>query len=168
MPREERRQAKVAAGYFLLACQTGDEQALYNAAAMLDETYGGWTVAMRAVTRQIQSVSTGVRHAFIQIWIERKMLALTVNDHRAMCDAARILPPPYQGLAVQLFRGASAQERRSGVPTGYRGHQTSALPRILLVAGSSGKAVVSCSRHWRHPQRSFARSIIPSYLPLRS
>jgi hypothetical protein len=112
--REERRQAKVAAGYFLRACQTGDEQALYNAAAMLDETYGGWTVAMRAMTRQIQSVCAGVRHAFIQIWIERKMSALTINDHRAMCDAARILLPPYQGLAVQLFRGASAQERRRG------------------------------------------------------
>jgi hypothetical protein len=44
----------------------------------------------------------------------RKMLPLTVGDHRALCDAAR-LSLPNSGPAVRLFRGAGAFERRRGI-----------------------------------------------------
>ena len=40
------------------------------------------------------------------------MLSLRVADHRALCDAARVLLPSYKGPAIRLFRGSSANERR--------------------------------------------------------
>src|SRR4029077_9200884 len=41
-----------------------------------------------------------------------KTLPRRVGDHRALCDAARVLLPKYRGPAVHLFRGAGALERR--------------------------------------------------------
>jgi len=91
---------------------TGNAEAVEGAAQLLNETVGGWTIAMRAVARRVQSVSQEVQHAFLPVSVEHKTLSLTVGDHRALCDAARILLPRYQGSAVRLFRGASAGERR--------------------------------------------------------
>ena len=110
--RNQRRAAKDAADCFVRVCQTGKAEAVEGAAQLLDETVSGWTVAIRAVGRRLQSVTPEVQQAFLPVWVQHKMLSLTVGDHRALCDAARILLPRYQGPAVQLFRGAGAGERR--------------------------------------------------------
>jgi hypothetical protein len=109
---ERRRAAKDAADCFVRVCQIGKAEAVEGAAQLLDETVSGWTVAMRAVARRLQSVSPEVQQAFLSVWVEHKRLSPTVGDHRALCAAARILLPPYNGPAVRLFRGAAAGERR--------------------------------------------------------
>jgi hypothetical protein len=110
--RKERHAAKDAADCFVRVCQTDKAEAMEGAAQLLNETVSGWTVAMHAVARRLQSVSPEIQQAFLSVWVEHKMLPLTVGDHRALCDAARILLPPYHGPAVRLFRGAAAGERR--------------------------------------------------------
>jgi hypothetical protein len=67
---------------------------------------------MRKVARDVRAVSPQIQSAFQGEWIERKMLPLLVGDHRALCNAARLLLPKYSGPPVRLFRGAGAAERR--------------------------------------------------------
>jgi hypothetical protein len=111
--REERRTDRAAAIAFVRACKVGDAEMLYRAAQMLDETtITGWTIAMRKIAREVSVVSPDVQAAFLDVWIQRKMLPLTVGDHRALCSAARVLMPLYVGPSVRLFRGASSSERR--------------------------------------------------------
>jgi len=114
--RKERRAAKAAAESFVRACRTGDVAALYAAVNLINETtVGGWTVAMRAVARQVQTVSPEIQQAFLAVWIESKVLRLYVSDDLALCAAARVLLPSYQGPGVRMFRGASAGERRQRI-----------------------------------------------------
>lgn len=111
---EERRRARMVAGKFVRACQTGDCDAFYDAVDEIAEwTVGGWTVAMRKAARDLKEpVSPEIQSAFLVVWIKYKMLPLKVGDHRALCTALRLLLPPYRGPAVRLYRGASAGERR--------------------------------------------------------
>jgi hypothetical protein len=111
--KEERRADRVAAKAFVRVCMTGDADLVEVAASLLDaETITGWTIAIRKIAREVSEVSPDVRSAFLSVWIQRKMLPLTVGDHRALCTAARVLMPPYSGPPLRLFRGASAGERR--------------------------------------------------------
>ena len=113
MTTKERRAAKTAAKAFVRACQTGDVAALYAAVnSIAGTTVGGWTATMRAVARQVETVSPGIQQAFLHVWIENNILPFRADDHRALCDAARVLLPSYRGPAVRLFRGAWADERR--------------------------------------------------------
>jgi hypothetical protein len=110
--RKELRAAVTAAALFVRACQTGDVEALYQAVNLINDTVGGWAVAMRMVARKVLRVSPKIQSAFQDVWIQSKMLPLRVGDNRALCRAARVLMPRYRGPAVRLFRGTDASERR--------------------------------------------------------
>src|SRR6185437_13961263 len=48
------------------------------------------------------------------IWIESKMLPLTVGNRRILANALRVLMPcDYAGPALTLYRGAGERERRT-------------------------------------------------------
>lgn len=110
---QERRTAKLTSNAFVRACQPGNAAELRELVGQFSVHVGCWTAAIRAVARRLRSLSPKIQKAFLGIWIESKMLGLSVDDHRALCDAARVLLPSYRGPAVRLFRGASAGERRS-------------------------------------------------------
>ena len=111
--RNEERARRTAAADFVRACQSGDVHKLYEAVDFINErTVGGWTTAIRKLAREIRVVSPDIQYAFQRVWIESKMLPRRVDDHPALCEAARILLPKYQGPPVRLFRGAGAAERR--------------------------------------------------------
>lgn len=110
--RRERRAAKDAAHIFTRACQTSDIETFYAAVNRINNQVDAWLVAMRKVAREVRAVSPAIQSAFQRVWIESKMLPLSVGDHRALCDAARLLLPKYSGPAIRLFRGAGAAERR--------------------------------------------------------
>ncbi len=110
--RDERRQDRLAAVAFVQACRDGDAEAMLYAVDQINETVSGWTVGIRKLARELTNVSDDIRRAFLQVWIETKMLPLTVGDHRALCTAARVLLPPYRGAGARLFRGANTDERR--------------------------------------------------------
>jgi hypothetical protein len=62
---------------------------------------------------RLPSVTPEVRDAFLRIWIEHKMLSLTVGNRRVMANALRVLlPGDYTGPPLTLYRGASGSERR--------------------------------------------------------
>ncbi len=109
--REDRRAAKAATGHFVRACRDGDVAALRAAVARVNGTVDGWVVALRSLTRNVQSVSPDIQQAFLEVWMGKR-LSLSVGDHRVLCNAARILLPGYQGPAVRLFRGTRASERQ--------------------------------------------------------
>jgi len=110
----ERLGAQAGAERFVRACQTGDVAALSDAAHFINEnTVGGWNAAMRAVGRQVQTVSPEIQQAFLSVvWLQSNNLRGRVGDDRALCAAARVLLPSYQGPIMRLFRGAPADERR--------------------------------------------------------
>jgi len=110
--RRERRAEKNAAHLFTRACQSGDIPLFCEAVARIDETVNGWLVAMRKVAREVRAVSPQIQSAFQAVWIESKMLPRSVGNHRALCNAARLLLSKYSGPPVRLFRGAGAAERR--------------------------------------------------------
>lgn len=110
--RRERRAEKNAARIFTRACQSSDVETFYEAVNLINYEVDAWSVAMRKVVREVRAVSPAIQSAFQRVWIESKMLSLFVGDHRALCDAARLLLPKYSGPAVRLFRGAGAAERR--------------------------------------------------------
>lgn len=91
--RDEHGAAKAAADFFVSACQTGDVPAFFEAVSQINETVGGWLPAMRKVAREVHTVSPEIRSTFLNVWIESKMLPLRVGNHRALCDAARVLLP---------------------------------------------------------------------------
>jgi hypothetical protein len=110
--RKERRAAADAASCFVQACRNSDATGFYEAVDLINAAVGGWTVAMRKFAETVRSVSPEIKSAFRDVWIESKMLPLGVGDHRALCDAVRVLLPRYLGPTVRLFRGAGAEERR--------------------------------------------------------
>ena len=113
--RKERRAAKAAAASFVRACHSGDVEALNEAVDAINYSFEGWTCTLRKVAKEVREVSANIQSAFLNVWIESRMLPLRVVDHRALCVSARVLLPPYRGPALRLFRGASAKERRSHI-----------------------------------------------------
>jgi hypothetical protein len=110
--REERREARAAAGAFADICKKGRVDELYEAAHRLDYCVDAWGLALRKVAR-LPSVTPEIRNAFVSIWVEHKMLALSVGNRHVLADALRLLlPGDYSGPPLTLYRGTSAQERR--------------------------------------------------------
>jgi hypothetical protein len=109
---EERRQAKQAADAFVRFCKEDRADLLSDAAHWLHECSDeAWRLAMTKVAR-LQNVSADVQSAFLNIWIETKMLPLTVGNRRVMADALHVLMPcNYSGPPLTLCRGTSARER---------------------------------------------------------
>jgi hypothetical protein len=110
--REERRQERAHARALVEACRRGDAEQFYELAFPYDHHPAFWPGAVRAISRAITEVTPDIQQAFLQIWVETKMLNLRVDDNRALCRALRILLPPYKGEALRLYRGAGALERR--------------------------------------------------------
>ena len=94
---------------FAAACQSGDIRQFYEAADILENIHGSWTLAFRRV-RQLESVPDSIRHQFQVLWFER---APGSDDKHALLDALRVLFIPYHGPAVLLFRGAEARGARA-------------------------------------------------------
>jgi hypothetical protein len=109
--QEERRRARANAEEFFQACQSGDEERFHRSVYRLNDGPEGWRLAFKKVAR-LSSVDETIRYAFNQVWLESKQLPLSVGDHRTLCGALRILMPPYEGPAVQLYRGTLMRERR--------------------------------------------------------
>jgi hypothetical protein len=109
---KERRIAKEAATEFVRLCEANELRLLYEYAKRLDECTDAWRLALARVAK-LGRVSREIQDAFVSIWIERKMLPLTVADRRIVSDALRILMPrSYSGPCLTVFRGAGAHERR--------------------------------------------------------
>jgi hypothetical protein len=108
----ERREARRAAAAFARVCAEGRADQLYNASLWLNECVGAWRPAMALVAR-LPRVAPEVRDAFVPVWVEHKMLALWVGDRPTLARALRVLMPrDYSGLALTLYRGTHAGERR--------------------------------------------------------
>jgi hypothetical protein len=109
--KQYRRDARQAAAAFAHVCAEGDADKLYNASLWLDETVGGWRLAMVKVGK-LQSVSREIQDAFLPIWVEHKHAALSVGDRPVMAKALHVLMPAgYTGPALTLYRGTRASER---------------------------------------------------------
>jgi hypothetical protein len=109
---KERRQARKAAEVFARVCREGDAENLYNAHLLLNECFDAWRPAMAKVAK-LPRVSPEIQCAFLNIWIESKMLPLRVGHRPTMAAALRMLMPGnYSGLPLVLYRGASGNERR--------------------------------------------------------
>lgn len=110
--RFERREAKDAANEFLRACESGAVDALETAAHRIADTADGWLFTFRKLVNGGRPVSQQIQGAFQQFWIQSKGLPRRVGNHRVLCDAVRILLPPYHGPGLHLYRGTNAAERR--------------------------------------------------------
>jgi hypothetical protein len=110
---EERRRAKEAAQAFIRVCADDDADKLYSASLWLDEKGDeAWRFAMQGVVK-LKRVSAEIRQAFIPIWVEHKMLPLTVGSRPLLTKALRVLlPGGYTGSRLTVYRGASNHERR--------------------------------------------------------
>jgi hypothetical protein len=62
---------------------------------------------------KLPKVSSEIQNAFLEIWVESKVLPLRVGDRPALARALRLLMPGnYQGPSLTLYRGANWNERR--------------------------------------------------------
>jgi len=108
--RAERRQARQAADVFVRICREGDTNQLYNAHLILNED--AWRLAMAKVAK-LPRVSPAIQRAFVQIWIESKMLPLRVGHRPTMAAALGVLlPGAHLGRPLVLYRGTNIHERR--------------------------------------------------------
>jgi hypothetical protein len=112
--REERRSERLHAKALVEACRRGDAERFYHLAYPYDEHPNFWPRAVRAIARDISEVTSEIQDAFVQVWVQTKMLGLRVDNNRMLCRALRVLMPAYKGEALRLFRGAGAGERRRG------------------------------------------------------
>jgi hypothetical protein len=100
-----------AVANFAGVCADGDPDQLYNASLWLDECDSdAWRLAMTYVAR-LQRVRREIQQAFVPIWVEHKMLALTVGDRPVTAGALRVLMRGGYKEALTLYRGARAHER---------------------------------------------------------
>jgi len=110
---QERRRTREHAVAVVEACKAGHAERFYHLAYPYDDWPSGfWTPALRIIARSVSKVTPEIQAAFQQIWIETKMLNMRCDDHRALCQALRILMPKYNGPELRLYRGAAALERR--------------------------------------------------------
>jgi hypothetical protein len=111
--KEEHRQAQRAAVVFEEACKSGNPQALYNAADLLDYTVDSWPLVMKRAAA-LGSVSDDIQHAFLAIWTAHKGLGRSIGHRPTLAKAVRVLLPKskYEGPPIRLYRGTTAHERR--------------------------------------------------------
>jgi hypothetical protein len=108
----ERRDIRAAARSLESACAAGDVARFLAAVDLVNSTVDGWRPAVMRLAR-LPAVSAEIRAAWVHVWIESKRLPLHVGDRPLMARALRLLMPrDYQGVALQLYRGTSWQERR--------------------------------------------------------
>jgi hypothetical protein len=108
----ERRADRYAAKAFARACELGDAEQFLVATGLVQNAVDGWRLALKKVAR-LSSVSDEIKAAFLNVWIETKMLPLYVGDRRVLVDALRVLlPVAPQDKPMHLFRGTSVRERR--------------------------------------------------------
>jgi hypothetical protein len=110
--RNERRTALKAADNFARLCAEGDAARLDNASLWLDETVGGWKLAMVKIAK-LHAVSAEIQEAFVSIWVMHKMLALTVGSRPILARALRVLMSSRPAThPLTLYRGTTNHERR--------------------------------------------------------
>lgn len=108
----ERAAARRAAIEFERAVASGDLSRFLGAIEGLFG-FGGWPLAMKRVAR-LTNVADDLRWAFLDIWINAKMLPLIVGDRPVLAGALRVLLPrsDYSERPIALFRGTRASERK--------------------------------------------------------
>lgn len=111
--REEVRQSRRLGKAVALACRTGNVEDFLQAVDTLTFAVDGWRYAMLSIGR-LPPVTAEVQSAFLQVWIETKMLSLSVGHRPTLAKALRVLLPAGDSVPdpVRLYRGASALERR--------------------------------------------------------
>jgi hypothetical protein len=108
----ERREAKAAADTFVRIYKDGRADDVKTAALWLDETIGGWRLAIIKIGR-LKCVTPEVQDAFVTEWITRKHVALKVGDRPACAAALRVLMPGgYSIPPLTLYRGTHEGERK--------------------------------------------------------
>jgi hypothetical protein len=113
--REARRKSKAFADAFVAAIKAGDGEALFDIGTA-DHFYNGWHAAFGRIGNDaVPDISPEIKIVFQQVWIEKKQMALTIDNTRLLCRALRRLLPPYSGPAVVLYRGATRRGWRRGV-----------------------------------------------------
>lgn len=111
--RRERRDDARAARVFERVCRESAVDDLMPAVELLDLTIDGWRLAMRRVCRLSGIPQPEFRHAFLNIWIQRKTLPRKVGHRPTLAAALRVLMPRnYNGAPLRLYRGAMASERQ--------------------------------------------------------
>src|SRR4051812_31902811 len=110
---DERRNNRLGAKAFARACAAGDVEAFLAAVDFLNEqTVDGWRLAMIRASR-LSVVSPEIQAAFLNIWIESKMLPLRVGNRRVLADALRILMRSQcPGGSIRVYRGTGWRERQ--------------------------------------------------------
>ena len=104
---KSRRLAKAVAD----AVPTGDVEAFLYAVDGLQFAIDGWRLAMLRIGRQ-ERAPEPIQHAFLAIWIETKMMALSVGHRPTLAKALRVLLPPGEQVdrPLTLYRGAGYRE----------------------------------------------------------
>jgi hypothetical protein len=99
---------------FAAACDAGDPERFAEAVELLNATiFNSWRLGMMRVAKLPTAISADIRAAFLNVWIESKMLPLRVGDRRTLASALRLLMPcDYSGEPVRLYRGTDWRERR--------------------------------------------------------
>jgi hypothetical protein len=111
--RKQRRDARAVARAFVEAARDGEVSRFVGCSGLLDEQIDAWRLAMRGVAR-LPAVSAEIQCAFIDMWVERKHLPLTVGHRPTMAKAARkLFPVGYTGSPLRLYRGTTLPERRT-------------------------------------------------------
>jgi hypothetical protein len=109
---EYHRSAREAANNFARVCKEGRADQIENATLGLDDTLGGWRLAMVRVAK-LERVTREVQDAFVTEWIIRKHVPLLVCDRPACAAGLRVLfPGNYSGPPLRVYRGTDESERR--------------------------------------------------------
>jgi hypothetical protein len=142
---EERRRAREAARMFVRVCAKGEAHLLYKAAHYLDEQYNdAWRFACAGIAK-LPRVSAKIQETFVPIWVEHKMLPLTVGDRPLLAKALRVLlPGGYSGPPLTVYRGAGSGERRRRI-YGFSWTTDAAVARRF-------------AEHWAKPLPAFGTS----------
>ena len=150
--RRERQEAMQAAKVFANICAEGDADRLYNAHLLLNErSADAWRLAMIRVAK-LPQVSRGIQQAFLDIWIESKMLPLRVGHRRVMANALRVLMPAnYMGPPLTLFRGTRAGEMQR---------------RLYGFSWTTDAAIAATfATHWEQPELGSESVILQTVAP---
>jgi hypothetical protein len=145
--RAENRARRIAAKAFADACAGSDAEELYQAVDLLNETtVDGWRPALKRVAR-LTTISPVIQQAFIRIWIESKMLPLSVGDRRTLARGlCLLLPGGYSGPPLTLYRGASWRERRR---------------RLYGFSWTTDKSVArTFAEHWQRTDKSSGAGLV--------
>jgi hypothetical protein len=112
--RESEAAARRTARAFAAAVHSGDAAAVAAAFDALEESHssGHWRMAMRAVAKA-PCPSRVLRRRLLDLYVAwGDGFRDSVNNDLLLCDALRMMLPPYTGPARVLYRGESMWNRR--------------------------------------------------------